>query len=66
MRANKQKIELAMARECINRKVLAKKSGLPEATVRNVIIGREVRPHTLGAVARVLKADPTDLIEQET
>lgn len=65
MKANKYKLELAMARACMNAKDIATKSGMPEPTVKNVITGRSVKPKTLGKFADALGVDPVNLIERE-
>lgn len=63
MVANKEKMELAMARACMNSKDIAKKANMPEPTVKNVLTGRNVKPRTLGKVARALGCDATDILE---
>nr|DAP02019.1 MAG TPA: SOS-response transcriptional repressor [Caudoviricetes sp.] len=65
MKANRKKLELAMARACMNTEDLVKTSAMPRPTVNNVIVGRDVRPATLGRVARALDVDVTDILEDE-
>ncbi len=65
MKAEQTKFRIALARSCMTVAELAKKSGLPRPTVNNVICGREVRPATIGRVAKALGVDVIDLIEQE-
>ena len=65
MRAKKQYLILEMARKCMNPQDLARAAGLPPQTVNGVIRGRNVRPATLGKVARALGCDPAELVEQE-
>lgn len=65
MVVNKQKLELAMARACMNREEIAQKAKMPTMTVKNVIDGRNVRPATLGKVAKALGVDPVEIIETE-
>lgn len=65
MKANKLRLELSMARACMNSDDLAKASGLPRPTLNNVITGRSIRPATIGKVARALGVDVADLIESE-
>ncbi len=65
MKANRKKLELAMARACMDTVDLAKKSAMNRKTVSNVIAGRDVRPATLGKIARVLDVDVTDILEVE-
>lgn len=65
MKANRKKLELAMARACMNTADLVKKSAMPRPTVNSVIMGRDVRPATIGKIARALDADVTDILEVE-
>lgn len=62
MKANKRKLEIAMARACLNTYDLANVANMPIPTVNNVISGRSVKPATIGRVARALGVDVTDLI----
>ena len=63
MKANKQKLMLAMARACMDTDALTASAGMPRPTVNNVICGRSVRPGTLGKIARALGVDPAEIIE---
>lgn len=63
MKVDRQKLELAMARACMNTADLIA-TGLPRPTVTNVIMGRGVRPATLGRIAKALGVDPADIIEE--
>lgn len=65
MKVNRKKLELAMARACMNTGDLVKKSAMPRPTVNNVIMGRDVRPATIGKIARALDVDVTDILEVE-
>ena len=64
MIADKKKLELAMMRACINPKELAPMAELPRQSLNNVINGNNVRPATLGKVARALGVDPAELIQE--
>ena len=64
MKVDRQKLELAMARACINSADLPAAAGLPRPTVQNAIVGKGVRPATLGKIARALNVDPAELIEE--
>lgn len=44
---------------------LAKKSAMNRKTVSNVIAGRDVKPATLGKIARALDVDVADILEVE-
>ena len=65
MKANRKKLELAMARACMSTGDLVKKSAMPRQTVNNVIRGRDVRPATIGKIARALDVDVADILEVE-
>ena len=65
MKVNRQKLEMAMARACMNSAELPKAADLPRPTVYNAITGRNIRPATLGKIAKALGVDPADIIEQE-
>lgn len=65
MKADKKKLELAMARACMNPGDLAKAAGLPRPTLNGFLRGRNVLPATLGSVAKALGVDPSELIAKE-
>ena len=65
MKADRNKLELAMARACMNSADLPAAAGLPRPTVQNLIVGKSVRPATLGKVARALGVDPEYILEKE-
>lgn len=64
MKADRKKLELAMARACMDSADLPAAAGLPRPTVQNVIVGKSVRPATLGRVAKALGVDPAELMEE--
>ena len=66
MRANREKIEIAMARKCMNTAELIAATQMPRATVVKVVNCREVRPATIGRVAKALCVDVTELLEDES
>ncbi len=63
MRANRKKLELAMARAQMSADDLCKKAAMPRPTLNNVIVGRSVRPSTFGRVAAALGVDVTEILE---
>lgn len=65
MKADKTKFQIALARSCMTVAELTAKSGLPRPTVNNVICGREVRPATIGMIAKALRVDVVDIIDLE-
>lgn len=54
MKADKEKLRIAMANACMNTKDLQKATGMPRPTVNNVISGKAVRTKTIGSVAKAL------------
>jgi len=64
MRADREKIEFALARACMTANSVAVAAQMPQATVKNVIVGRNVRPVTIGRVARALGVDIAEIIEE--
>lgn len=64
MKVNRQKLELAMARACMTTADLPEAAQLPRPTINNAICGRNVRPATVGKIARALSVDPADILEE--
>lgn len=60
---NRKKLELSMARACMNTDDLQKISKIPRPTLNNAITGRSVRPATVGKIAKALGVDVTELLE---
>ena len=44
MKVDRKKLELAMARACMNSADLPAAAGLPRPTVQNAIVGKGIRP----------------------
>lgn len=65
MKADKKKLERAMARACMNTEDLCIKAAMPRPTVNNVITGRNVRPGTFGRIAAALGIDVTEILADE-
>ena len=65
MKVDRAKLERAMARACLDSKELAEKAQIPRPTLNNAIVGKGVRPSTLGRIAKTLGVDPLEIIEQE-
>lgn len=63
MKANKKKLELAMARAQMNTEDLCRKAAMPRPTVGKVIAGCNVRPGTFGKVAAALGVDVSEILE---
>lgn len=54
MKISKTKLDLAMATACITSNNLYLKSDLPRGTFLNAITGKNVRPATVGKIAKAL------------
>lgn len=65
MKANKKKLEIAMANACMSTAELQEASAMPRPTVNNVISGRSVKPATLGRIAKALGVDVKEILEEE-
>lgn len=63
MKADRKRLEIAMANACMNTEDVRKVAGLPRPTLNNVISGRNVRPGTIGKVAKALGVDVTAILE---
>ena len=63
MKVNRKKLELAMARACMDSKDLPLAAQLPRPTVNNAIVGKSVRPKTAGRIAKALGCDVADILE---
>lgn len=63
MRADRKKLEIAMANACMNVAELQVKADMPRPTINNVITGRNVRPGTIGRVAKAIGVDVTEILE---
>lgn len=65
MKADTNKLRLAMARACMNTQDLARAAAMPPQTVNGVLRERGVRPATLGRIAKALDVDVTEIIKEE-
>lgn len=62
MKIDIQKLDLALARRCMNDADLRK--GTSPETLKRIRRGAEVKPKTIGNIARQLEVDPIDIIEE--
>ena len=65
MKVNRQKLWLAMARACMDSAELASAAKMPRPSLNNAIVGKSIRPATLGKIAKALGVDPAEIIEME-
>ena len=63
MRINRQKYMLARARACMGQKEL-EDAGIPRGTLCRAM-GGNLRPETVGRIAKALGVDVTEIIETE-
>lgn len=62
MKLDKKKYELARARSCKGFKDIIA-AGVSKGTLCRVIGGEDVRPETIGKIAKALEVDVTEIIE---
>ena len=62
MKADREKLQVAMARACMNSADLLNASGLPRPSWGNVLAERSVRPATLGKVEKALGVDVSEIM----
>lgn len=65
MKADKNKLHLAMARACMNPQDLAKCAEMPPQTLNGVLRERSVRPATIGKIAKALGIDVIEIMKEE-
>lgn len=65
MKVDRRKLEIAMARACLNTEELATLANMPRPTLNNVIVGKKVRTATIGKVAKALGVDVTEILADE-
>ena len=64
MRIDNNKLEMELARNCMPISNL-RDSGLSPQTITRIRRGVEVKPVTVGKIAKALGVDPKDIIEKE-
>jgi len=63
MKINRKKLEIAMATTCMTSRDLLLKSELSRGTFLNVVTGKNVKPATMGRIAKSLGVSVTEIIE---
>lgn len=63
LKIERNKLELAMARACMNSEDLQRAAQLPRPTLNNAITGRSVSPRTAGRIAKALGVDVAEIVE---
>jgi len=62
MKMNRQKYEIARARACMSFNDVIE-AGVQKGTLCRAMNGDDVRPETIGKIAKALKCDVTEIIE---
>ena len=52
-----------MARACMNTEDIQEATGMTRQTINNVMTGRNVRPATIGKIAKALSVDVEEILE---
>ncbi|SHO46822.1 helix-turn-helix domain-containing protein [Anaerocolumna xylanovorans] len=65
VKADRKKLEIAMATACMNSEDLQKAADMPRPTLNNVISGRNVRPGTIGRIAKALGCRVTEILIED-
>jgi len=66
MKINNQKLDLALARKCLNMRDLRSNKNVSPQTLTRIRRGEEVLPKTVGCIAAALGVDPEEIIEEVT
>lgn len=64
MKINNRKLELILARRCMVMSAL-RGNGLSPQTITRIRNGADVKPVTVGKIAKALGVDPVEIIEME-
>lgn len=62
MKMDRQKFSIARARACMGQKDF-EKAGIPKGTLCRAMSGRNLKPETLGKIAKAINVDVTEIIE---
>ena len=62
MKLNRRKFEIARARSCMGWADF-EAAGIPKGTLCRAMSGRGCKPETIGKIAKALKVDVTEIIE---
>lgn len=63
MKIDNAKLDMALAKKCINLRSL--RADMSAQTLSRIRQGADVRPATLGKLAKALDCDPADIIKEE-
>lgn len=65
MKIDKKAVTIVMARKCLSFAELSKIAMVPRPTLNGALSGKNVRPETVGKIAKALNVDVTEIIENE-
>lgn len=65
MKVDIQKLHIAMARACLDVSDLVELHQIPRPTINNAIQGKNLRPATMGRIAKALGVDVTEIMKEE-
>lgn len=63
MKLDSARLQIAMARVCMNAYDVAKKAGIHYATIKRACTRTGAKPTTIGKIARALGVDVVEIIE---
>ncbi|MDE6251780.1 MAG: helix-turn-helix transcriptional regulator [Lachnospiraceae bacterium] len=64
MRINKNKMQIALAKACMNPYDLCEKAEFSYQTYRRLMSNGKCKPATLGKIAKALNVDVTEIVEE--
>lgn len=65
LKISKTSLDLAMLRACMNPKEISNKAGISYPAFARARNQEDVKPATIGRIAKALNVDPADIIEKE-
>lgn len=63
MKLDKKKLEIAMAKACMTVGQLQRVAAMPMPTLAGAMSGKNIRPATVGKIAKALDVDVAEIIE---
>ena len=63
VKIDNQKLDLALARRCLNMRDLRREKNVSQQTLTRIRHGEEVLPKTVGCIAMALGVDPEEIVE---
>lgn len=63
MKVDNEKLDMALAKRCVNLRSL--RADMSAQTLSRIRQGADIRPATLGKLARALGVDPVEILKEE-